>query len=67
VCDLLTMALERQGASVVACTSARKALEHLATEEFDAVLTDLGYDGDGRHRGLPAQSRGRTPGSRSSS
>ena len=42
LCALLTMALEREGASVVACTSARKALEHLATEEFDAVLTDLG-------------------------
>jgi two-component system response regulator HydG len=42
VCDLVSMALERQGASVVACTSAQKALEHIATEEFDAVLTDLG-------------------------
>ena len=42
VCDLVSMALERQGASVVACTSANKALELIATEDFDAVLTDLG-------------------------
>ena len=42
VCDLVSMALERQGASVAACTSAHKALELIATEDFDAVLTDLG-------------------------
>ena len=42
LCDLLKIAIERTGAVVVACTSAREALEHLATEEFDAVLTDLG-------------------------
>jgi two-component system response regulator HydG len=42
VCDLLTMALERQGATVVACTSAHRALELARTEEFDVALTDLG-------------------------
>jgi two-component system response regulator HydG len=42
LCDLMTIALERDGSSVRACTSAREALEHLAGEDFDAVLTDLG-------------------------
>jgi two-component system response regulator HydG len=42
LCDLLTIALERDGCSVQAYTSARAALDHLATENFDAVLTDLG-------------------------
>ncbi len=42
LCDLLKSTIETSGATVVACTSARKALEHLALEEFDAVLTDLG-------------------------
>jgi DNA-binding NtrC family response regulator len=42
LCDLLKSTIERTGATVVACTSARDALVHLATEEFDAVLTDLG-------------------------
>jgi two-component system response regulator HydG len=40
-CQLLAMTLERQGMSVVACTSAQVALERIAHEEFDAVLTDL--------------------------
>jgi DNA-binding NtrC family response regulator len=47
VCDLLKLTLERQGASVVACTSAHRALECVANEEFDAVLTDLGMPGMG--------------------
>jgi two-component system response regulator HydG len=42
LCELLKAAIERSGASVIACTSAREALAHLATGEFDTVLTDLG-------------------------
>ena len=42
LCDLLKAAIEHTGATVVACTSATEALEQLALEEFDAVLTDLG-------------------------
>ncbi|HLK41144.1 MAG TPA: sigma-54 dependent transcriptional regulator [Polyangiaceae bacterium] len=41
VCDLLTEALEEQSATVVACTSAKTALERLQQEDFDVVLTDL--------------------------
>ena len=41
VCDMLAMVLEGDGASVVACRSPHKALEYLAREEFDAVLTDF--------------------------
>jgi two-component system response regulator HydG len=40
-CQLLTTTLERHGMSVVACTSAQAALERIAREEFDVVLTDL--------------------------
>ena len=42
LCDLMTIALERDGASVRAFTSAGAALKQLATEDFDVVLTDLG-------------------------
>jgi two-component system response regulator HydG len=41
VCELLGMTLERQGMSVVACTSAHAALEKIGQQEFDVVLTDL--------------------------
>ena len=41
-CDLLKLALEHEGASVVACTSAKDALARLAEDDFDVVLTDLG-------------------------
>jgi two-component system response regulator HydG len=40
-CELLTMALEQRGGSVVATTSAREALDHLGREVFDVVLTDI--------------------------
>ena len=40
-CDLLTMVLEREGYKVTASTSADRALELVATEDFDCVLTDL--------------------------
>jgi DNA-binding NtrC family response regulator len=45
ICELLKLTLERQGATVVACTSAQQGLEHIETEEFDCVLTDLGMPG----------------------
>jgi DNA-binding NtrC family response regulator len=41
VCDLVRAALERQGMSVTACTSAERALDRAAAEPYDAVLTDL--------------------------
>jgi two-component system response regulator HydG len=40
-CDLLEMALTRHGFKVVACTNAQKALELVAAQDFDVVLTDL--------------------------
>ncbi|HSY21087.1 MAG TPA: sigma-54 dependent transcriptional regulator [Polyangiaceae bacterium] len=45
VCELLKLTLERQGATVVAYTSAQQGLEHIENEEFDCVLTDLGMPG----------------------
>jgi len=42
MCELLQLALERQGHKVVALTSASEALGRVAREDFDAVLTDLG-------------------------
>jgi two-component system response regulator HydG len=63
VCELLAMALAQHGMSVVACTSTADALDRLAQNEFDAVLTDLAMpelDGiqaceriAGSHPGLP--------------
>jgi two-component system response regulator HydG len=41
VCALLTEALEREGASVVTCTSAKAALDLVRNDDFDVVLTDL--------------------------
>jgi DNA-binding NtrC family response regulator len=41
VCDLIRTALERQGMSVTACTSPSRALERVACEPYDVVLTDL--------------------------
>ncbi len=40
-CDLLEMALVRHGFKVTTTPSAPKALEHVAAEDFDVVLTDL--------------------------
>jgi two-component system, NtrC family, response regulator HydG len=42
MCELLAMSLKADGADVVATTSAREAFERVASEDFDAVLTDLG-------------------------
>jgi two-component system response regulator HydG len=42
LCNLMTVALARGGSSVRAFTSAREALQRLASEDFDVVLTDLG-------------------------
>ncbi len=42
MCDLLAMSLKNDGAEVVATTSVREALDRLAHEEFDVVMTDLG-------------------------
>jgi len=39
--DALAQALRRAGHDVVACAEARPAVERLAAETFDAVLTDL--------------------------
>ena len=41
MCELLALALREEGAKVVATTSVREALDRVATEDFDAVLTDL--------------------------
>jgi two-component system response regulator HydG len=41
LCDVLTIALEGDGSTVVACTSALAALERLGADDFDVVLTDL--------------------------
>jgi two-component system response regulator HydG len=40
-CDLLEMALVRHGFKVTTSTAANQALELVATQEFDVVLTDL--------------------------
>ena len=40
-CDLLEMALVRHGFKVTTSTAANKALEMVATQDFDVVLTDL--------------------------
>src|SRR4051812_15656462 len=42
LCELLTLALEGDGATVAAFTSPKEALARLASEDFDVVLTDLG-------------------------
>ncbi|MBX7117294.1 MAG: sigma-54 dependent transcriptional regulator [Myxococcaceae bacterium] len=42
MCDLLQIALERAGHQVIATTSAKAALELVAQEDIDVVLTDLG-------------------------
>ena len=42
MCELLQLALERQGHKVVALTSAQEAVSRIAKEDFDAVFTDLG-------------------------
>jgi DNA-binding NtrC family response regulator len=42
MCELLSMSLKNDGANVVATTSVREALDRVANEEFDTVLTDLG-------------------------
>ena len=40
-CELLEMALARQGMQVTTCTTAADALEKIATRDFDVVLSDL--------------------------
>ncbi|MBX3188304.1 MAG: sigma-54-dependent Fis family transcriptional regulator [Labilithrix sp.] len=40
-CDLLEMALVRHGFKVTTSTNALKALENVASQDFDVVLTDL--------------------------
>ena len=40
-CDLLEMALVRHGFKVTTSTNAQRALELVATQDFDVVLTDL--------------------------
>ena len=40
-CELLEMALARQGMQVTTCTTAADALEKVTTRDFDVVLTDL--------------------------
>lgn len=41
-CELLELALGRQGYTVTTSTSAARALDLVAAEDFDVVLTDLG-------------------------
>ena len=40
-CELLEMALARQGMQVTTCTTAADALEKIASRDFDVVLSDL--------------------------
>jgi len=40
-CDLLEVALVRHGFKVTTCTNAQRALDLVATQDFDVVLTDL--------------------------
>jgi len=40
-CELLEMALARQGMQVTTCTTAKEALDKIAAHDFDVVLTDL--------------------------
>ncbi|MBS2014462.1 MAG: sigma-54-dependent Fis family transcriptional regulator [Deltaproteobacteria bacterium] len=40
-CDLLEMSLVRHGFKVTTSTNAQKALDEVATQDFDVVLTDL--------------------------
>jgi two-component system response regulator HydG len=42
VCELLSSALQHDGAKVTATTSVRDALDRVGREDFDLVLTDLG-------------------------
>jgi CheY-like chemotaxis protein len=65
--ELLAEGLGQCGAKVTAASSAREALEALAGEKFDALVSDIGMPGeDGyelirRVRALPADRGGRTP------
>ncbi len=40
-CELLEMALSRQGMQVTTCTTATDALDKIASQDFDVVLSDL--------------------------
>ncbi|RMG62440.1 MAG: response regulator, partial [Calditrichaeota bacterium] len=44
-CRVVKAALELEGYQVDYCTSGREALEHLATEPADLVVTDLRMEG----------------------
>jgi CheY-like chemotaxis protein len=65
--ELLAAGLGQCGAKVTAASSARDALEAMAGEKFDALISDIGMPGeDGyelirRVRALPADRGGRTP------
>jgi PAS domain S-box-containing protein len=65
--ELLAAGLSRCGAQVVTAASADEALDTLAAEEFDALVSDIGMPGmDGhelirRVRALPPGRGGRTP------
>jgi DNA-binding NtrC family response regulator len=41
VCDRLTMELEREGFAVEAYTESEQALERIASQHFDLVITDI--------------------------
>jgi CheY-like chemotaxis protein len=65
--ELLAVGLGRCGAEVAAASSAREALEAIAGEKFDVLVSDIGMPGeDGyelirRVRELPGGAGGRTP------
>lgn len=65
--ELLAIGLGRCGAEVTAASSAREALEAMAGEKFDVLVSDIGMPGeDGyelirRVRALPPDAGGRTP------
>jgi two-component system response regulator HydG len=47
MCDQIAAELAQQGTEAVAVTSAQEALERIASEDFDVVLTDLGMTDHG--------------------
>ncbi|HEX8561036.1 MAG TPA: PAS domain S-box protein [Pyrinomonadaceae bacterium] len=65
--ELLAAGLGQCGARVTTASSAREALEALAAQRFDALVSDIGMPGEdgyeliGRVRALPPEAGGMTP------
>jgi CheY-like chemotaxis protein len=65
--EMMMLALERSGATVISAASAREALDTLARVDVDVLLADIampgedGYDLIRKVRGLPAGRASRIP------